>query len=188
MIVLRVSVSVPEIMSISWVDHNKIIMFLVLVYVIFSVWWDIKQVLMSSSLDVYFCFVIILITFLWELSGAKERITLLIEGKHFYKLIWHKYFYLLSYSVAQLAKNQPAIQETLVRFLCQEDPWRMGRLPNPIFLCFPGGSDGRESTCNMGDLGSIPGLGRSPEEKNSYPPWWNIKKDFFFIKWKWDER
>ena len=27
---------------------------------------------------------------------------------------------------------------------------------------FPGGSDGKESTCNMGDLGSIPGSGRSP--------------------------
>ena len=27
---------------------------------------------------------------------------------------------------------------------------------------FPGGSDGKESTCNAGDLGSIPGLGRSP--------------------------
>ena len=27
---------------------------------------------------------------------------------------------------------------------------------------FPGGSDGEESACNAGDLGSIPGLGRSP--------------------------
>ena len=27
---------------------------------------------------------------------------------------------------------------------------------------FPGGSDGKESTCNIGDLGWIPGLGRSP--------------------------
>ena len=27
---------------------------------------------------------------------------------------------------------------------------------------FPGGSDGKDSTCNMGDLGSIVGLGRSP--------------------------
>ena len=27
---------------------------------------------------------------------------------------------------------------------------------------FSGGSDGKESTCNAGDLGSIPGLGRSP--------------------------
>ena len=28
---------------------------------------------------------------------------------------------------------------------------------------FPGGSDGKEPTCNAGDLGLIPGLGRSPE-------------------------
>ena len=34
---------------------------------------------------------------------------------------------------------------------------------------FPGGSAGKESACNAGDLGSIPGLGRSPGEGNSYP-------------------
>ena len=34
---------------------------------------------------------------------------------------------------------------------------------------FPGGSDGEESACNAGDLGSIPGLGRSPGEGNSNP-------------------
>ena len=34
---------------------------------------------------------------------------------------------------------------------------------------FPGGSDAKESTCNVGDLGSIPGLGRSPGEKKGYP-------------------
>ena len=28
-----------------------------------------------------------------------------------------------------------------------------------IFMAFPGGSDGKESACNVGDLGSIPGLG-----------------------------
>ena len=33
-------------------------------------------------------------------------------------------------------------------------------MPN-ITFGFPGGSDGKESTCNAGDLGSIPGLGRS---------------------------
>ena len=31
-------------------------------------------------------------------------------------------------------------------------------------LGFPGGSDGEESAFNVGDLGMIPGLGRSPEE------------------------
>ena len=41
-------------------------------------------------------------------------------------------------------------------------PWRRDRLPTPVFLGFPGGSDGKESACNMGDLGLIPRLGRSP--------------------------
>ena len=34
---------------------------------------------------------------------------------------------------------------------------------------FPCGSAGKESSCNAGDLGSIPGLGRSPEEGKGYP-------------------
>ena len=34
---------------------------------------------------------------------------------------------------------------------------------------FPGGSDGKESACNTGALGSILGLGRSPEEGSGYP-------------------
>ena len=34
---------------------------------------------------------------------------------------------------------------------------------------FPGGSTGKESTCNAGDLGSISGLGRSPGEEKSCP-------------------
>ena len=33
---------------------------------------------------------------------------------------------------------------------------------------FPGGSAGKESACNAGDLGLIPGLGRSPEEGKGY--------------------
>ena len=40
---------------------------------------------------------------------------------------------------------------------------------SPGIVGFSGGSDGKESTCNVGDLGSIPGLGRSPGEGNSYP-------------------
>ena len=34
----------------------------------------------------------------------------------------------------------------------------------PVFLTFPCGSAGKESTCNARDLGSIPGLGKSPGE------------------------
>ena len=36
-------------------------------------------------------------------------------------------------------------------------------------LGFPGGSDGKEPACNAGDLGSLPGSGRSPGEGNGYP-------------------
>ena len=42
-----------------------------------------------------------------------------------------------------------------------------------LVLCvnmgFPGGSDGKESACSVGDLDSIAGLGRSPGERNGYP-------------------
>ena len=34
---------------------------------------------------------------------------------------------------------------------------------------FPGGSASKESACNVGDLGSIPGLGQSPGKGNGYP-------------------
>ena len=38
-----------------------------------------------------------------------------------------------------------------------------------IYMRFPGGSAGKESACNVGYLGLIPGLGRSPGEGNGYP-------------------
>ena len=46
--------------------------------------------------------------------------------------------------------------------------WRRVRLPRPVFLGFPGDSAGKESTCNAGDMDSIPGLGRCPGEENIY--------------------
>ena len=36
-------------------------------------------------------------------------------------------------------------------------------------LDFPGDSHGKESACNAGDVGLIPGLGRSPKEGKGYP-------------------
>ena len=44
----------------------------------------------------------------------------------------------------------------------REIPWRRDRLPTPVFLGFPGGSDGKESYSNVGDLGLIPGVGKIP--------------------------
>ena len=45
----------------------------------------------------------------------------------------------------------------------------MNRLPIPVLLGLPCCSVGKESTCNAGDLDSIPGLGRSPAERTGYP-------------------
>ena len=59
--------------------------------------------------------------------------------------------------------NLPAMQETWVSSLGQEDPLEKERVTQ--LLC---GSAGKESACNVGDLGSIPGLGRSPGEGKGY--------------------
>ena len=45
----------------------------------------------------------------------------------------------------------------------------MDRLPTSVFLVFPSGSNGKESTCNVGNLDSTPGLGRSPGKGKDYP-------------------
>ena len=71
--------------------------------------------------------------------------------------------------VVQLVKNPPARHKTPVRFLVGKIPWRRDRLSTPVFLGFPDGSAGKESTCNVGDQGSIPKLGRSPGERKGYP-------------------
>ena len=64
-----------------------------------------------------------------------------------------------------LSQEQAMIQAHFKRF-CQ-------KLSNYVNirkeLGFPNSSAGKESTCNAGDLGSIPGLGRSPGEGKSYP-------------------
>ena len=39
-----------------------------------------------------------------------------------------------------------------------------------LYCNFPGGSDGKESACNAGDLGSIPGSGSTPAEENGNHP------------------
>ena len=42
--------------------------------------------------------------------------------------------------------------------------------PRPPLVGFPGSLAGKESFCNAGDTGSIPGSGRSPGEGMGYPP------------------
>ena len=54
--------------------------------------------------------------------------------------------------------------DSWVRKIC----WRRDRLPTPVFLGFPGGSDSKKPIYDVGDLGSIPG-GEDPLEKGMAP-------------------
>ena len=65
--------------------------------------------------------------------------------------------------VAQLVKNCLQCTRPWFSSWVGKIPWRRDRLSTPVFLGFPSGSDSEGSACSMGDPGSIPGSGRSPE-------------------------
>ena len=90
-------------------------------------------------------------------TNPASRVLLFFEYKCLYFLI------------AQLVKKPPAMQETLFDSWVRKICWRRDRLPTPVFLGLPCVSAGKESTCNVGDLCSIPGLGRLPGEGKGYP-------------------
>ena len=76
----------------------------------------------------------------------------IFKERYIYGLLW-----LLSGQRLCLQCRRPQLD-----FWVGKIPWRMDRLPTPVFLGFSGDSVSKESTCNVGDLGSIPGLGRCP--------------------------
>ena len=83
-----------------------------------------------------------------------ERLQVLLDGLPWW-LSWYR---------IHLQCRRPWF-DSWVRKSC----WRRDRLPTPVFLGFPSGSAGKESSCSVGDLGSIPGLGRSSGEGKGYP-------------------
>ena len=89
------------------------------------------------------------------------------KGKRIARLGWSEVQRLpshLSWSRIRLQCRRPQFDSWIRKI-----PWRRYRLPTSVFLRFPCGSAGKESTCNVGDLGSIPGLGRSPGKGKGYP-------------------
>ena len=54
------------------------------------------------------------------------------------------------------------MKETLLHSWVRKFPSKRDVVLTPLFLGFPGGLDGKESACKAGDLGSVPGFGRSP--------------------------
>ena len=78
------------------------------------------------------------------------------------------FFIFFQWKTSQLIKN-PQCRRPRLDSWVGKIPWRRDRLPTPVFLGFPCVSACKESACNAGDLGSLPGLGRSPEEGIGYP-------------------
>ena len=93
------------------------------------------------------------------------------ETKTVNKNLCHSYILIRNQAslMAQLVKNPPAVQETPVQFLGQEDLLEKGQATHYSILGFPLWLRWKESACNAGDVGSIPGLGRSPGEGKGYP-------------------
>ena len=85
--------------------------------------------------------------------------------------------------VAQTVKHLPTMRETQVQHLGREDLLEKGMATHSSVLApslqkwgskkyfkgFPGSSEVKASACNVGDSGSIPGLGRSPGEGTGNP-------------------
>ena len=68
------------------------------------------------------------------------------------------------FSIIRLQCRRPCFDSSVRRI-----PWGRDKPSTPVFLGFPGGSDGKESACNVIDLGSVPGLGRFPWRKKWLP-------------------
>ena len=62
----------------------------------------------------------------------------------------------------------PGIEPRSSTFQGWEDPLEKGKATHSNILGFPCSSSGKESACNVGDLGLIPGLERSPGEGKGY--------------------
>ena len=83
-------------------------------------------------------------------------------------------------TVHEVAKSRTRLSDfTLVVYIARGKPRKTSRkgegcFPKAVFTewnfsCFPGALAGKESACNAGELGLIPGLGRSPGKGNGYP-------------------
>ena len=72
------------------------------------------------------------------------------------------------YIISSLVQNKHTFTSVMV-ILQTETKFNLIFEINELFVGFPGESAGKESTCNVGNLGLNPGLGRAPGEGNGYP-------------------
>ena len=82
-------------------------------------------------------------------------------GKEYVKAVYCHPAYLTSMLIDQLGRICLQCRRPWVDSWARKISWRRDRLCTPVLLGFPCGSAGKGSACNVGDLGSILGLGRS---------------------------
>ena len=117
---------------------------------------------------------------LWALFNSLETVAIFCFSRQLNWLFSDCKFW---QALCELWSQCHFLHQFLCNIICVWRKWQ----PTPVFLpgesdmtewlhftslqcvSFPGGSDGEESACNAGDLGLIPGLGRSPGERNGYP-------------------
>ena len=86
------------------------------------------------------------------------------------------FVHLVSFHLSDIESNVSYSKVLPLKYTLKRRAYSQSVYPIGMFFSlyvsfgFPGGSDGKESTCNAGDLGLIPGLGRFPGEGNGYPP------------------
>ena len=77
--------------------------------------------------------------------------------------------YMYIFLIAELVKNLPAAQETRFNSQVGKICWRMDRLPTPVFLGFPCGSDGKEICLQCRRPGFDPWVGKIPWRRERLP-------------------
>ena len=96
------------------------------------------------------------------LGVAKSWIWLKRLSMHAHCVIIACIFFTRASLVVQLVNNLPAMQETPVQFLSWEYPLERGRLPTPVFLVYPGDSDGSRILLQCRRPGFNPWVGEVP--------------------------
>ena len=93
-----------------------------------------------------------------------------VKIKFVKKKCWHMLFIFIIWRPEAVIRTENRMWLSL--WETQRLSWQTLVYFNPIFTlywAFPVAQDGKESACNVGDYGSIPGLGRSPEQENEQP-------------------